>query len=58
MKSSVVYYYNLSVLWEILYGSLFLLTGLFHCAFVIVINAEFPPEFWPYSQTHGSVNMV
>lgn len=47
----VVCFHNSSALWEILYGCLSLLTGLFHCAFVIVINAEVLPEVWPHSQT-------
>lgn len=47
----VVCFHNSSALWEILYGCLSLLTGLFHCAFVIVINAEVLPEVRPCSQT-------
>ena len=53
----VVCYYNPLALWEILYGSLSSLTGLFHCAFVIVINAEVLPEVWLRSQPvqHGLI---
>ena len=47
----MVCYYNPSALWEILYGCLSSLTGLFHCAFVIVINTEVLPEIWLSSQT-------
>lgn len=44
-------YYNSLALGEIPYGCLSSLTGLFHCAFVIVLNAEVLPEIWPSSQT-------
>lgn len=47
----VVCYYNPSALWEILYGCFSSLTGLFHCAFVIVINTEVLPKIWLSSQT-------
>lgn len=53
----VVCYNNPLALWEILYVCLSSLTGLFHCAFVIIINVEVLPEIWPRSQTvqHGLI---
>lgn len=46
----LVYYYNPLALWEILYGFFSLLTGLFHYAFIIVINTEVLPDIWTSSQ--------